>query len=236
MSGTGDVIISVERAGVAYWQKAGCFCKKRYWALRDISFELHRGETLGIIGKNGVGKSTLMRLLAGIIATDRGRLRCHNASVSLLSLQAGFVPQLTGRENAVLNGMMLGIGKKEILSRMPEIEAYADIGAFFDQPVYAYSMGMKARVGFSIAIHARPDVILLDEVLGVGDADFRKKSAQSMRDRIDSHQTVVLVSHQMGLIGSVCDRVVWIEEGCVRDVGETQAVLADYKKSNQEKL
>jgi len=150
-----------------------------------------------------------------------------------LSLQVGFIQHLTGRENAVLGGMMLGLSKDEILKRMDEIRSYADIGDFFDQPVHGYSSGMRARLGFSVATYANPDVILLDEVLGVGDADFRKKSALTMREKIKSNKTVVLVSHHMGLIAEICDRVVWLDDHGIKMVGKTKEVLNAFRNGGK---
>lgn len=221
--------ISIENVGVAYQRRAGFFRKEKYWALKDISLDIYHGETLGVIGRNGVGKSTLLRLLAGIISPDKGQMVNHGVSASLLSLQAGFIQNLTGRENAILSGMMLGLTKKAVVGRLDEIQSYADIGDFFDQPVHSYSPGMSARVGFSIAIHIDPDVILLDEILGVGDENFRIKSSQTMREKIKENKTVVLVSHQMALVEELCDRVVWIEMGIVRDTGDTLQVLNNFK-------
>lgn len=225
------VALRVENVGVSYHRRKGFFKKEAFWALEDVSFDVFHGETLGVIGRNGVGKSTLLRLLAGIIAPDKGKVINHGVSASLLSLQAGFLGHLTGRENVVLSGMMLGLSKQGVLACMDEIEAYADIGAHFDQPVHGYSSGMRARVGFSVAIHVDADVILLDEVLGVGDEDFRQKSSATIREKIKSDKTVVLVSHQKGLVMDVCDRVVWINEGSVALEGKPTEVLKKYLKS-----
>jgi len=225
------VALRVENVGVSYHRRQGFFKKEAFWALEDVSFDVFHGETLGVIGRNGVGKSTLLRLLAGIIAPDKGEVINHGVSASLLSLQAGFLGHLTGRENVVLSGMMLGLSKQGVLACMDEIEAYADIGSHFDQPVHGYSSGMRARVGFSVAIHVDADVILLDEVLGVGDEDFRNKSSTTIREKIKSDKTVVLVSHQKGLIMDVCDRVVWIDKGSVASEGKPTAVLKKYLKS-----
>lgn len=148
----------------------------KFWALKDISFDIFHGETLGVIGRNGVGKSTLLCLIAGIIDPDMGTVfRAENCHASLLSLQVGFVPQLTGRENAVLSGILLGMHRETIESRMEEIIAFSELDEFIDQPIYTYSTGMRARLGFSVAFQTDPDILLVDEVLGVGDADFREK-------------------------------------------------------------
>jgi len=206
--------------------------RTRYWALRDVSFDLYTGETLGIIGRNGVGKSTLLRVLAGILAPDIGQLHFHRKGlrISLISLGAGFAPYLSGRENAILSGMLLGATKNEMHERMEAIVAFSELDGFFEEPVNTYSTGMRARLGFSVAFHVDPDVILLDEVLGVGDEAFRKKSTAAMKERIKSDKTAVLVSHSIQLIKEVCDRIVWIEGGRVQVQGEVSIVLAAYLK------
>ena len=223
-----QMAISVENVGVAYQRRVGLFRKEKFWALKDVSFDVHHGETLGVVGRNGVGKSTLLRLLAGLISPDKGQVINHGVTATLLSLQVGFIQYLTGRENAVLSGMMLGLSKEKVLAQMDYIRDYADIGDFFDQPMHGYSSGMRARLGFSVAIHADPDVVLLDEVLGVGDALFRKKSLNTIKRLIRSDKSVILVSHQPAMHKQMCDRLVWIEEGVVQEEGDVEKVLDDY--------
>jgi lipopolysaccharide transport system ATP-binding protein len=227
-------ILSLHNVGLYYSRRLRFLRRSRYWALRDVSFDLHTGETLGVIGKNGVGKSTLLRILAGIIAPSAGKMVVHRPGlrISLISLGAGFVPFLSGRENAILSGMLLGATKKEILARMDHILAFSELNDFFDQPVNTYSTGMRARLGFSVAYHIDPDVILLDEVLGVGDEAFRNKSTSAMKERIKSEKTVVLVSHSVPLIREICDRLVWIEDGKTQAQGEVSEVLDAYLKSS----
>mgnify|MGYP001815435766 FL=1 len=225
-----QLAISIENIAVAYQRRAGFFRKEKFWAIKDVSFDVYHGETLGIIGRNGVGKSTLLRLLAGLMSPDKGRVVNHGVSATLLSLQVGFLQHLTGRENAILSGMMLGLSQKEIVAQMDNIRGYADIGEFFDQPVHGYSSGMRARLGFSVAIHADPDVVLLDEVLGVGDALFRVKSSNAIKDLVQSDKSVILVSHQPAMHRQMCDRLVWIEGGVVQDAGEVKTVLDKYQK------
>lgn len=225
-------LLSLDHVGLYYSRRQGFLKRSRFWALQDVSFDLYAGETLGVIGKNGVGKSTLLRVIAGIIAPNTGKVVVHRPGlrISLISLGAGFIPFLSGRENAILSGMMLGATKKEILSRMDDIVAFSELNGFFDQPVNTYSTGMRARLGFSVAYHIDPDVILLDEVLGVGDESFRKKSTAAMKERIKSEKTVVLVSHSMPLIREICDRIVWIEDGRTQVQGKVPEVLAAYLK------
>jgi len=225
-------ILSLDHVGLYYSRRQGFLKRSRFWALQDVSFDLHSGETLGVIGKNGVGKSTLLRVLAGIIAPNTGKVEVHRPGLrfSLISLGAGFVPFLSGRENATLSGMMLGATKKEILSRMDDIVAFAELNGFFDEPVNTYSTGMRARLGFSVAYHLDPDVILLDEVLGVGDEAFRYKSTAAMKERIKSEKTVVLVSHNVPLLREICDRVVWIEDGKTAAQGKVSEILDAYLK------
>jgi lipopolysaccharide transport system ATP-binding protein len=228
-------LLTLQNVGMYYSHRNGVFKRKKFWALRDISFDLNYGETLGIIGKNGVGKSTLLRLLAGIISPNTGQVIVHQKKVkiSLISLQAGFLPFLTGRENAILSGMLLGSTRKEIMREMEKIIAFSELGEFIEQPVNTYSTGMRARLGFSVAYHADPDVMLLDEVLGVGDEDFRIKSTEAMKKRIQSDKTVVLVSHSAPLLREVCDRIVWIEDGRTKAQGDVEEVLKQYLKISQ---
>ncbi len=224
----GQLAISVKNVGVAYQRRVGFFRKEKFWALNDVSFDVFHGETLGVIGRNGAGKSTLLRLIAGIISPDKGKITNYNVSASLLSLQAGFIQHLTGRENSILSGMMLGLSKNEVLAQIDNIRAYADIGDFFDQPVHTYSAGMRARLGFSVAVYTDSDVILLDEVLGVGDQDFREKSQKTMQETINSDKTIVLVSHNTKLIEDVCDRVIWVKNGTIQNENDVIETLQNY--------
>ena len=179
-------VVSLHNVGLYYTRRNGMFRRTKYWALRDISFDLNYRETLGVIGRNGVGKTTLLRVLAGIISPNTGLIIAHQEKVriSLISLQAGFVPSLTGRENAILNGILLGSSMREVKDSMEKIIAFSELEDFIDQPVNTYSTGMRARLGFSVAYFANPDVMLLDEVLGVGDEAFREKSTEAMKRRI----------------------------------------------------
>jgi lipopolysaccharide transport system ATP-binding protein len=225
----GERLVSLKNIGVSYRRRVGFHLQSPFWALEDVSLEIYRGETLGVIGRNGVGKSTLLRLLAGIITPDRGTIHFDgHYHISLLSLQVGFIPQLTGRENAVLSGMLLGVARKAIEARLDKIIEFSELGDFIDQPISTYSTGMRARLGFSVAFQTDPDILLVDEVFGVGDAEFRDKSERAMRQKIRSNKTVVLVSHNPQTIRNLCDRAVWIEKGCTRLEGDPDSVLAAY--------
>ncbi|MBY5930386.1 ABC transporter ATP-binding protein [Halomonas sp. DP8Y7-3] len=205
----GDVIISLENVGVRYKRRGGIFQKPEYFqALDKISFDIHRGETLGILGRNGAGKSTLLRVVAGIIQPDSGNIVNHGVTVSLLALQAGFDPELPGIDNAILSGMLMGYTRKQVESRMSEIAEFSELGEFMVEPVKTYSSGMKARLGFSVAMYMTPDVLLLDEVLSVGDKSFRKKAETEMMKKIHSDQTVLLVSHSESQVARICGRTV----------------------------
>lgn len=225
-----ELIMSLKNVGLSYRRKRGVFGEE-FWALKDVSFDLYQGDTLGIIGRNGVGKSTLLRLMAGIMQPSRGQLLNLGYQASLLSLQLGFIYYLSGRENAILSGMFLGLRKREILERMDAIIEFAELGDFIDQPIGTYSSGMLARLGFSVAFQVDPDVLLIDEILGVGDVEFYQKSARVMQEKIHSNKTIVFVSHHAGLIQQLCNRVVWIENGESRMAGDTRTVLAEYHKS-----
>jgi len=220
-------VLSLDHVGVFYKRKRGIFGEP-FWALKDVSFTLRQGETLGVIGRNGVGKSTLLRLIAGIIKPNTGTFKNFGYQAALLSLRLGFIYYLTGRENAILGGMFLGMKKSEMKAKMDAIIEFSELGHFIDQPIATYSSGMVARLGFSVAFQVDPDILLIDEVLGVGDAEFSQKSARMMKERIKSNKTIVFVSHNANLVRELCDRVVWIEDGVSKAEGDTATVLKEY--------
>ncbi len=228
---SGSKIIELRNVGVCYTRKSGLLHSSRFWALHDVSFDLHHGETLAVIGRNGAGKSTLLRLLAGIIAPDTGEVIRRVERISLLALQAGFIQYLTGRQNAILSGIMLGLTRRQIEERMDEIIRFAELQDFIDEPLRTYSSGMRARLGFTVAIQADPDVLLVDEILGTGDASFREKSSAAMREKIASDKTMVIVTHQPDTILGLCDRMAWVHQGITVEVGEPNTVLEHYQQS-----
>lgn len=224
-------ILSLEQAGVYYRRKGGFLGLRgeAFWALETISLSLYQGENLGIIGRNGAGKSTLLQLIAGILKPDRGQMLVERSyRASLLALQLGFIPYLSGRENAILSGMLMGMSRKQVAANLDKIIEFSELGEFIEQPVITYSSGMSARLGFSVAIYADPDVLLVDEVLGVGDASFAIKSTEAMFEKMRSNKTVVFVSHNTSLIKQLCTRVVWIENGKTMAEGLTEQVLPKY--------
>ena len=222
-----NTLIVLDKVGIAFsaQRRVG---GGRFWALEEVSLTLRRGERLGVIGRNGAGKSTLLRVLAGILRPDRGTVTRKPVSVQLLALALGFVPYLTGRDNAVLSGLMLGLRRRDIRDRLEAIKDFSELGDFFDQPIATYSSGMVMRLGFSVAIQVDPDVLLIDEVLSVGDAEFKEKSGLALRERINDGRAVVLVSHDETQIASICDRVLWIEEGRSVMEGPRDDVFAAY--------
>ena len=225
----GDVLIELEHVGVAFNARRS-IAGGRYWALEDVNLQLRRGERLGVIGRNGAGKSTLLRVLAGILVPDRGRLRRAPVTCQLLSLALGFLPHLSGRDNAVLSGLMLGLRRRDVVARLPAIKQFSELGDFFEQPIATYSAGMNMRLAFSVAIQVEPDVLLIDEVLSVGDAEFQEKSGEAMRTRMGEGHTVVLVSHDESQIAERCDRVLWIEHGRSTLEGPRDDVFAAYHR------
>ncbi|MFG6179542.1 ABC transporter ATP-binding protein [Halomonas sp. THAF12] len=203
----GDVIISLQDVGVRYKRRGGLFRKPEYFqALEGVSFDIHRGETLGILGRNGAGKSTLLRVVAGIIQPDSGEIVNHGVTVSLLALQAGFDAELPGTDNAILSGMLMGYTRKQVEARLGDIAEFSELGDFMYEPVKTYSSGMKSRLGFSVAMYMTPDVLLLDEILSVGDKDFKKKAETEMMKKVHSDQTVLLVTHSEQQAKRLCER------------------------------
>jgi ABC-type polysaccharide/polyol phosphate transport system ATPase subunit len=199
-----------------------------FWALKDVSFEVPEGSTFGLIGENGSGKSTLLKCLARILVPDAGRVQARGKLAALLELGSGFHPELSGRENVYLNGSILGLSRRDLDTRFDEIVQFSGIEAFIDQPVKNYSSGMYVRLGFSIAINVDPDILLVDEVLAVGDAAFQRKCEERFTDFRESGRTVVLVSHAMGSMRNLCDRVAWLEAGRLQGVGRTAEVVDKY--------
>jgi len=220
-------LISLENVGVAFNAQVRVGAP-RFWALEEVSLTLRRGERLGVIGRNGAGKSTLLRTLAGIIEPDRGSIARAPVSCQLLSLAVGFMQHLSGRDNAILSGLLLGLRRRDIENRLPAILEFSELGDFFEQPISTYSTGMLARLGFSVAMQVDPEILLIDEVLSVGDAEFAQKSGAALRARIHGGTTVVFVSHSDGQIREVCDRAVWIEHGRSVMHGDVDDVLRAY--------
>ena len=233
----GEVLLSLDGVSVSYWFKQGLMRRKRHYALRDVSFELRRGDSLGVIGRNGSGKSTLLRLLSGVMSPDDGTITMRpGIRTSLLSLQLGFVNYLSGRENVILSGMFLGMPKRKIESRMDAILEFAELGEFINRPLSSYSSGMRARLGFAVAFQLDPDILLVDEVLGVGDAEFQEKSFNVLKERVRSEtSTVVFVSHSANSVRMLCDNAVWIDAGRVGMTGPAEQVLQAYEQDVTEK-
>ena len=223
-------LVTLKNVGVAFETRLR-IGGSRFWALENVSLELGRGDRLGIIGRNGAGKSTLLRTIAGILAPDRGRIARANVSCQLLSLALGFLPHLSGRDNAILSGLILGLHRRDIERRLPEILEFSELGDFFEEPISSYSTGMVMRLGFSVAMQINPDILLIDEVLAVGDAEFREKSAAALRERIHSGCTVVLVSHDVAAIREICTHAVWIEHGHSLMHGPVDEVFAAYQRA-----
>lgn len=200
-------IISLRDVGIRYKRAGSIFRKTQYYqALKSINLDIYPGETLGILGRNGAGKSTLLKVISGIIKPNSGEIINHGASVSLLALQAGFDPNLSGRDNAILSGMLQGYSRREVESQLDEIHDFSELGDFFYEPVRTYSSGMRTRLGFSVSTTISPDVLLIDEVLSVGDKEFKKKAEQVILRKTQSDQTVVLVSHSEQQVARLCDR------------------------------
>lgn len=200
-------------------------------AVRGVSFEVEEGKILGIIGKNGSGKSTMLRAIAGVFCADEGSIDLHGHSVSLMAIGVGFQKELTGRENIMLSGMLLGFNEEQINQKMDEIIEFAELGKFIDMPVRTYSSGMYSKLAFAITAILETDIMLVDEVLSVGDQKFKKKSYQKMKDLInDKHRTVVIVSHNIGTLKELCDQVMWMHEGEIKMIGEPEEVLNQYEE------
>lgn len=204
---------------------------EEFQAVKHVSFQVEQGRILGIIGKNGSGKSTLLNAIAGIFAPDSGTIDLKGHSVSLLSIGVGFQRELTGRENILLSGMLLGFSEKQVREKTEEIIKFAEIGDFIDAPVRTYSSGMYSKLAFSITAILETDIMLVDEVLSVGDAKFKKKSYSKMKQLIsDDNRTVIIVSHATETLAELCTEILWLHDGEMRMYGDTKEVLAEYDR------
>lgn len=235
-----DIAIEVENLWIGYKNIQAYSIKKsllrlkkahveEFQAVRGVSYTVKKGEILGIIGKNGSGKSTMLKALAGIFCADQGTIDLKGHTVSLLSIGVGFQKEITGRENILLSGMLLGFSEEEIREKMPEIIEFAELGKFIDMPVKTYSSGMYSKLAFSITAVLQTEIMLIDEVLSVGDAKFKKKSYRKMKELISNKdRTVVIVSHNEQTLKDLCDRVMWMHDGEIKMIGDPEEVLKEY--------
>lgn len=230
-----DVLASAVKAPFQRWREgtARKIAEKReedFWALRDVNMDVRRGDVVGIIGRNGAGKSTLLKILSRITEPTQGKIRLRGRVASLLEVGTGFHPELTGRENIFLNGAILGMSRAEIRAKFDEIVAFAEVERFLDTPVKRYSSGMYVRLAFAVAAHLEPEILIVDEVLAVGDAEFQKKCIGKMNEVArGGGRTVIFVSHNMGAVQSLCGRCVYLKSGRLEATGETADVIAQYQ-------
>ena len=206
-----------------------------FWALQDVSFHIERGETFCIVGENGSGKSTMLQIIAGILAPTSGEAAVNGRVAALLELGAGFNPEFTGRDNVFLNGAILGLSRKEMEAKFAAIQQFAEIGAFIDQPVKTYSSGMVVRLAFAVAIHVDPEILLVDEALAVGDIYFRQRCMRKVHELRERGVTIVFVSHAIGDVRAIGDRAAWLDGGRLRDIGPTDKVTTKYMAAMAEK-
>lgn len=228
-----DLVISYQNLKKTSIKKTLLHLKRqkpdRFVAVKGISFYVREGEILGIIGKNGSGKSTTLNALAGIFSPDSGSIDLNGHSISLLSIGVGFIREMTGRENITLSGMLLGFTEEQVKAKEQEIIDFAEIGEFIDMPVRTYSSGMYSKLAFSITVILETDIMLIDEVLSVGDQKFKKKSYEKMKSLISNKdRTVVIVSHSIETLKQLCDTVMWMHEGQIKRIGDPDEVLDEY--------
>jgi len=219
-----------ERFISLFYKKKGM---KKHLALDNASFDIRKGEAVGLIGKNGAGKSTLLKIVTGVTFPTSGEVTVNGTVAALLELTAGFSVEMTGRENIYLKGYILGYSKEEMRQMEDKIIDFAELGEYIDQPLRTYSSGMRTRLGFAINVNSEPDILVVDEALSVGDADFRKKCSAKIKDLVQGGVTVMFVSHSMGSVKELCDRVIYIKAGKVVFDGETEEAINTYKKKKK---
>jgi ABC-type polysaccharide/polyol phosphate transport system ATPase subunit len=219
--------VSLKEAFVQFFQRDGLVYED-FWALQEVSFAVQRGDIVGFCGANGSGKSTLLKLVAHILPLTHGRITVRGKVTALLELGTGFLPELTGRENIVLNGAIMGLSDADIARHMESIIDFADLGTFIDSPVRTYSSGMYMRLGFAIAIHVDADILLLDEILAVGDAEFQQKCLPQLLQMQQNGTTLLIVSHSLSTLSALCNRVIWLDQGRIMAEGHPAEVLQQY--------
>ncbi|MEA2327126.1 MAG: lipopolysaccharide transport system ATP-binding protein [Thermoanaerobaculia bacterium] len=218
----------VETAKAAFRKREAAPAREPFWALKDVSFSIGQAEVVGLIGKNGAGKSTLLKILSRITEPTEGRIDLNGRVSSLLEVGIGFHPELSGRDNVFLNGAILGMSRNEIRRKFDEIVEFAEIAKFLDTPVKRYSSGMYVRLAFAVAAHLEPDILIVDEVLAVGDSAFQQKCLGKMRDIRSEGRTVIVVSHNMATVSSLCQKVIWLADGQVKAAGDAQEIIRKY--------
>lgn len=223
----GTIDLARNLFGIQY--DPGILRKSEFWSLDDINFEVKKGETFGLVGANGSGKSTLLRLINGIFPPDKGSVMTKGRIGALIAVGAGFHPHMTGRENILLNGTILGMTKQEVMDKMDDIINFAEIGEFLDSPVSTYSSGMYVRLGFAIAIHSEPDIVLVDEILAVGDAKFQRKCLNKIKEMREKGVTFILVTHNMDTVSAMCQRAILLDRGKQILVGPVSDVVSNYE-------
>jgi ABC-type polysaccharide/polyol phosphate transport system ATPase subunit len=236
-----EEVITFDNVGLCYPMQRGLFgghvkhllgmtSDKDYWALRNVSFSIRSGGILGVIGENGAGKTTMGRVVAGVYSPDEGTISVRGRA-TMLSIGTGFVKELSGRENILVNGAYLGFNSREMRARSDEIIEFADIGHFIDQPIKTYSRGMRSRLGFAIAMSLQPEILIIDEILSAGDAAFRKKSTAKLNEMVSSAKAVIVIAHQMGFLKSICTELLWLHKGRVQMQGKPKKVIRAYQDS-----
>jgi ABC-2 type transport system ATP-binding protein/lipopolysaccharide transport system ATP-binding protein len=206
-----------------------------FWALKNINLEVKKGQRLGIIGPNGSGKSTLLKIIAGISPPTIGKVKAWGKIASLISLDSGFHPDLTGEENVLINGLLLGMDKQTIKKNFGKIIKFSGIKKFIDAPLHTYSSGMKLRLGFSVAVHSNPDILIIDEVVTAGDQKFRQKSFAKIQEFFRQKKTILFVSHNLRLILKLCPKTLWLEKGKIKALGPSKKIITQYLKNQPEK-
>ena len=235
MSENKTIVLELNEVSLSYHSSRKSFDQGKHHVLQEVSMRLYDGEALGIIGKNGVGKTTLLQVMAKILAPTKGSVKmAPGKSASLLTLGLGFKPDLSGRNNALLAAMLQGSTREQAMSFLDEIKEFSELGDSFGEPVKTYSSGMRARLAFTTALMTHVDVLLIDEILSVGDAHFRGKALEAMQERISGDQTVVFVSHMADQVEKLCDRVIWLENGKVAAEGDPKEIIHSYNESVEE--